>query len=163
MLFAQFDFSFFDFPSVDLSGLEDLFSLLLIGGVLALLIPVLLFVFLRKKRRRGAPQSADAKQAASGPPPVTPSTDVQQLDNRITPVKLHCPQCNQLLEVAESMSGQVITCPACSGDLRIPAMVENEPTRQESRPAPHQEATTKSRNRDAGRQYWSKAFKAQFF
>ncbi|MCP4848925.1 MAG: leucine-rich repeat domain-containing protein [Verrucomicrobiaceae bacterium] len=78
-------------------------------------------------------------------------------------MKLHCPQCNQLLEVAESMSGQVITCPACSGDLRIPAMVENEPTRQESRPAPHQEATTKSRNRDAGRQYWSKAFKAQFF
>jgi antitoxin component YwqK of YwqJK toxin-antitoxin module len=163
MLFAQFDFPSFDFPSVDLSGLEDLFSLLLIGGVLALLVPVLLLVFLRKKRRRGAPQSADAKQAASGPPPVTPSTDVQQLDNRITPVKLHCPQCNQLLEVAESMSGQVITCPACSGDLRIPAMVENEPTRQESRPAPHQEAITKSRNRDAGRQYWSKAFKAQFF
>ena len=167
MLFAQFDFSVWS------SGLEYLFSLLLIGGVLAfllliggvlaLLIPVLLFVFLRKKRRRGAPQSADAKQAASGPPPVTPSTDVQQLDNRITPVKLHCPQCNQLLEVAESMSGQVITCPACSGDLRIPAMVENEPTRQESRPAPHQEAITKSRNRDAGRQYWSKAFKAQFF
>jgi hypothetical protein len=151
MLFAQFDFPSFDFPSVDLfSGLDDIFAVLLIGAVLALLIPVLLFVFLRKKRLRGAIQSAAAKQAASGPQPATPSADVQQPDNTITPVKLHCPQCNQLLEVEEAMSGQVISCPACSGDLRIPAMVENEPTSQESRPAPHQEATTKSRHRDAG-------------
>lgn len=61
-------------------------------------------------------------------------------------MKLHCPQCKQLLEAEDSMSGQVINCPACSGDLRVPATAESEPTSSEARPEPRQEATTTSSN-----------------
>jgi hypothetical protein len=42
------------------------------------------------------------------------------------------------------MSGQVIQCPACSGDLRVPATADSEPTRRGARPDPHQDATAKS-------------------
>ncbi|MFP6871967.1 MAG: hypothetical protein VCA55_00520 [Verrucomicrobiales bacterium] len=51
-------------------------------------------------------------------------------------MKLHCPHCNQLLEAADSMSGQAIKCPACSGDLRVPAAVDSEPISQGVRPGP---------------------------
>ena len=61
-------------------------------------------------------------------------------------MKLHCPQCKQLLEAEYSMSGQVIQCPACSADLRIPAVIESKTISREARPDPGQEATTKSSN-----------------
>ncbi|MFP6873825.1 MAG: DUF4190 domain-containing protein [Verrucomicrobiales bacterium] len=61
-------------------------------------------------------------------------------------MKLHCPHCNQLLEATDSMSGQAIKCPACSGDLRVPTLDDSKPTSQGARPAPRPEATTKNSN-----------------
>ncbi len=63
-------------------------------------------------------------------------------------MKLHCPHCNQLLEAADSMSGQAIKCPACSGDLRVPTVADSKPPSQSVQPEPslRQALITKSRN-----------------
>ena len=63
-------------------------------------------------------------------------------------MKLHCPHCNQLLEAADSMSGQAIKCPACSADLRVPTVADSKPTSQSVQPerALRQPMITKSSN-----------------
>jgi hypothetical protein len=61
-------------------------------------------------------------------------------------MKFHCPHCNQLLEATDSMCGQAIKCPACSGDLRVPATVDSKTISQEARPDPRPKAITKSSN-----------------
>ena len=59
-------------------------------------------------------------------------------------LQLRCPSCSQLIETTDSMSGQVISCPACSGDLQIPVIVENQTTSREALPDAGQEAATES-------------------
>ena len=59
-------------------------------------------------------------------------------------LQLRCPSCSQLIETTDSMSGQVISCPACSGDLQIPVIVENQTTSRKALPDAGQEAATES-------------------
>lgn len=39
-----------------------------------------------------------------------------------------CPHCRQHLECPVDMAGETLACPACNGEIRIPAPEPSEPT-----------------------------------
>jgi DNA-directed RNA polymerase subunit RPC12/RpoP len=41
--------------------------------------------------------------------------------------KFNCPHCEQPLEAPEDMRGQVVSCPKCNGQIRVPGATPNPP------------------------------------
>ena len=54
-------------------------------------------------------------------------------------MKIHCPHCDQKIEVQPSHSGQSAHCPACEGPFQVPLMQQPPPTPYQTPAAPPQQ------------------------